>query len=289
MTYLSAMRRLADSELILNSDGSIYHLNLLPEDIADTIITVGDPNRVPQVSKHFDEIELKKTKREFVTHTGRIGNKRMTVISTGMGPGNIDIFMNELDALVNIDFASRSIRDQLRSLSIIRLGTSGSLHPDLHPGDLLVSQHAVGLDTVMSFYFDKRLPEFDVFLKQNIGRTIPHYWSSCNSDLNNKVNTDAMRGVTITAPGFYGAQNRRLRMPNPLSLPFDKMHKLRIKDFPCTNLEMETATIYAFSEILGHKALSINCILANRLHKTFTDEPKKAVSNMISNMLEELC
>ena len=283
------MRKLAESELVLNADGSIYHLNLHPEDIADTILLVGDPNRVEKISRHFDAIELKKSKREFVTHTGNIGNKRLTVISTGMGPGNIDIFMNELDALVNIDLNQRQIKESKRSLSLIRLGTSGSLHPDLQPGDLLMSRHAIGFDTVMSFYQDKEHTEFSAYLAKHTGRQIHNYWSSSSADLDKIIGGNEMRGTTLTCPGFYGAQNRALRLPYKIALPFDDIHRFKINDIPITNMEMETSVIYSFAELLGHKALSVNCILANRIHGTFCKSPKAAVERMIEDLLDRIC
>jgi uridine phosphorylase len=280
------MSQMANSELILNDDGSIYHLHLLPSDIADTVITVGDPKRVEVVSQYFDRIEVRKQKREFITHTGYIGQKRLTVISTGMGPGNIDIFMNELDALANIDFQTRSIKAEKKSLSVIRLGTSGSLHPQLLPGQLVISTRSIGMDTAAAFYIDKKTPGFDEFLIKHQSFGIPNYWASCSQSLNHSFPHQIKRGTTLTAPGFYGAQNRMLRLPYRIKLPFDFMHQFEVDGFPITNMEMETSVIYMFSELMGHRALSINCILANRIHGTFSADPARDVRNMIESMLE---
>ena len=281
-------KHLAHSELILNADGSIYHLNLMPDDIADTIIVVGDPNRVPMVSRHFDRIEVSKQKRELVTHTGYIGQKRMTVLSTGMGPGNIDIVMNELDALANIDFETRAINENVKSLSIIRLGTSGSLHPNLHPGEILVSQHAIGFDTTMTFYGQKRSAAFNDFMANQGAGPIHHYWASSSQALLDHICTQAMRGITLTAPGFYGAQNRSLRLPYAISLPFDHLHRFFIDGISVTNMEMESSCLYFLSELLGHKALSVNCILANRLLGTFANNPRRVVEKMIEAALNDI-
>lgn len=282
------MESIAASELILNADQSIYHLNLLPDDIADTIITVGDPNRVPAVSQHFDRIETIKQKREFLTHTGYIGDERLSVISTGMGAGNIDIFMNEIDALLTIDFNRRVPLSEKRSARIIRLGTSGSLHPDIHPGDLVVSRYAIGFDAAMAYYPYEEHIEFGAFLRA-YGADVPcHYITDASEQLNDKILPNARRGITLTSPGFYAAQNRSIRLPSAVTLPFDAFHKFGIEGVPITNMEMETSCLYLLGQLLGHDMLSVNCILANRLHGTFSTAAKKDVGKMIELFLSDL-
>ena len=280
--------RFAESELILNADGSIYHLNLHADEIANTVITVGDPQRVSAVSRHFDKIEVQKAKREFITHTGELNGQRLTVMSTGMGPGNIDIFMNELDALANIDLSNRTLKSSATSLNIIRLGTSGSIHPDIHPGDYLVSAYAVGLDTTLTFYAANVSDQFQHFMTRHDNPNLHHYQTAADPYLNRALFKKEKRGVTLTTPGFYAAQNRSLRLPYSKNLYLNKLHTCEVEGMPFTNLEMETASIYYFAELLGHRALSLNCILANRLDGTFSKKPKADVDEMIEYALEEL-
>lgn len=296
---MKQQEKLAASELILNPDGSVYHLNLLPEDVAETIITVGDPQRVSDVTKHFDRIEIKKVKREFVTHTGYVGDKRITVISTGIGAGNIDIVMNELDALVNINLQTRQINESLKTLKIIRLGTSGSIHPDIQVDEVLISQFALGLDATIRFYgsvFGKSARLFQGEIQtnsdsQSISRElkpISHYYTACSERLNQTILPTAKRGITVTAPGFYAAQGRKLRGNIAHELSYDNWHKFSFETIPFTNLEMETACIYALANLLGHEALSVNCILANRLNGTFSNNPKASVEKMIVEFLNSI-
>ena len=207
--------KISESDLIINPDGSIYHLNLLPEDIADTIITVGDQDRVAEVSKHFDSIELKKGKREFITHTGYLGKKRISVISTGIGTDNIDIVFNELDALVNINFETRTVNKELKSLNIIRVGTSGSIREDIEVGSILASSYGLGLDALMSYY-EQDLSIEDTYLLQQIKAHLPvlksePYLTPASSQLLNQIAHDLPQGITATAPGFYAPQGRAVR------------------------------------------------------------------------------
>lgn len=282
------MESIAPSELILNADGSIYHLNLRPDDIADTIIIVGDPNRVTQVSRHFDGIDIIKQKREFLTHTGHYQGHRLTVMSTGMGAGNIDIFMNEIDALVSIDFEKRQIKRNPRSLNIIRLGTSGSLHPTIVPGEIVISELAIGLDAAMAYYAHNRDTRFDAYLSAKDCSVPHHYITSCSSKLNEKILPEAHRGITLTAPGFYAAQNRSLRLPYAIEFPFDDIHQFTCDGIHITNMEMETACLYLMGELLGHHILSVNCILANRISGQFSANPKQEVNSMIEQFLHSL-
>lgn len=277
------------AELIINPDGSIYHLQLLPEEIADVIFTVGDPERVPEVSKHFDEIELARAHREIVTHTGYIGKKRVSVISTGMGTDNIDIVMNELDALVNIDFETRTPKAASKQLTFVRIGTSGSIQKNIPLDSLLISEKAVGFDTLMNYYLHQ--PE-DAFFEQEIAAfiaekelNIPFYTTHASQELVN-IFSDFERGITISAPGFYAPQGRKLRAVPAKKLLVENLSEFKHRELRFTNLEMETAGIYALGKIFGHRCLSVNAILANRLDGTFSSNPQKIVQTMIEKVLE---
>lgn len=265
------------AELILNPDGSIYHLNLLPQDVAPTVILVGDPGRVSKVSKFFSSIDVIKQKREFITHTGWMGDKRITVISTGIGTDNIDIVLNELDALVNVDLHTRMPKEDLTSLNLIRIGTSGSIHPDVHADEIVVSGMAVGTDSIGMYYghtvvdhpllpswsyLTKRYP-FDL-------RTFPEPFRE---------------GITLTCPGFYGPQGRFLRAPVAYRIPLDDLYKIEINGMPFINLEMESSAIYLFAEMLGHKAISFNDILAQRLEGKFSGKSGVSIERLIQAVL----
>lgn len=284
-----------ESELILNKDGSIYHLNLKPEDIATTIFTVGDPDRVAEVSKYFDTIELKKSHRELVTHTGYIGKQRITVVSTGMGSDNIDIVMNELDALVNIDFASREVKKELTSLNIVRLGTSGSLQKDIPLDSVLVSAYALGLDTTLFFYpndyleqeMNNKLQELiDNYLEAN-DILITTYVAAASRKLLSMFK-GFQAGITVTSPGFYGPQGRQLRIKPWYENIIGVLAAFKHEKYRLTNLEMETSAIYALGNLLGHNCLSVNAILANRIDNTFSKQPEKIIQQMIQTALEKI-
>ena len=285
---------IGESELILNADGSIYHLNLLPEDIAPTVIVVGDPNRVQQVSRYFDTIELKKQKREFLTHTGMLNGKRLTVLSTGIGTGNIDIVLNELDALVNIDFSTREIKPTGNSLDIVRIGTSGALQPNIPVDSFLLSHYAIGLDGILHFY-EKEHVEIDEMTQSLIAhlgwtdKGIVPYTAICNQELEKQFDSNRIRlGMTLTNAGFYGPQGRELRLKQKLTDFHSKLASFRYQGNSITNLEMETATIYGLSKLLGHRAVSLNAILANRPLGTFSKNPLKTVDSLIKLSLELL-
>ena len=288
------MQRIAESELIINNRGAIYHLDLRPEEIADTIITVGDPARVLQVSKYFDSIEFKGQYREFVTHTGFIGRKRITVISTGIGPDNIDIVLNELDALVNIDLISRSVNPQLKSLQIIRIGTSGSLQPDIPVDSYLVSTHGLGIDNLLNFYRkdqneqDKELLHSFITQTQLNGNISYPYINSCSVSLGKHFVGDFYHGITITCPGFYGPQGRILRLG--LSYPglVDRLSTFIFGPHRITNFEMETAAIYGLGKLLGHQCLSLSAIVANRVHRKFSANALGAMEGLIEKSLERI-
>lgn len=286
--------KIAESDLIINPDGSIYHLNLLPDDVAETVITVGDPDRVGGVSKFFDSIELKKGKREFITHTGLIGKKRVTVISTGIGTDNIDIVLNELDALVNIDFKTREVKKQLTSLNIVRIGTSGAVQPDIPMGTILASSHGLGLDALMNYYVaddlsdeDQRLlKDFEIHFNQP--KNIHPYLTAASGGLLNTIGREMLHGITVTAPGFYAPQGRQVRAKNAIPNFVGLINSFKSKQNRITNLEMETAGIYALAKVLGHNALSINAILASRVNFEFSKEPDKVVEKAIKLVLERL-
>ena len=283
-----------ESELILNADGTIYHLNLLPDHISDTILTVGDPARVAQVSRHFDSIEFEGTHREFVTHVGYYRGKRLTVLSTGMGTDNIDIVMNELDALVNIDFMSRTVRpaEERLSLRIIRLGTSGSLQADVPVGSLLATQHAVGLDSLMQFYpFMETGLETQVAqdLQKSLALPYAPYVVRGSDLLREQLSSDMLIGNTVTCPGFYGPQGRSLRLalrqPDYMQRLQNFRHQSPEGDFRLSNFEMETAGYYALGQLLGHEVLSLNAIVANRATGEFAANAGDIVDQLISRTL----
>ena len=283
-----------DSELILNPDGSVYHLNLKPNDISDTVIFVGDQDRVEKVTNHFDSIEFSTQKREFKTQTGYYKDKRITVISTGIGPDNIDIVLNELDALVNIDLQTRQPKSELTSLNIIRIGTSGSLQADIPVDAFLISTHALDVNGMLHFYQIDGIsnPEIeDAFIKHtnwdpNKARPIV---------INNSLYLEkyfesdiVFKGMTGTAGGFYGPQGRVLRLPLKDPKLNSKLDDFNYRDFRITNFEMETSVIYGLSKLLGHEALSLNAIIANRATGDFSKDPKKTIDNLIAYALERI-
>ncbi|WP_316808636.1 nucleoside phosphorylase [Pedobacter agri] len=285
--------KISESDLIINPDGSIYHLNLLPEDVADTVITVGDPDRVGEVSKYFDKIELQKGKREFITHTGYVGDKRVTVLSTGIGTDNIDIVFNELDALVNINFKTREIKPNLKSLNIIRIGTSGAVQPDIPMGTILASSYGLGMDALMNYYVQE-ISEDEKSLRDDIsvhfGRltSINPYLTAASRNLLDTIGKDLPKGITITSPGFYAPQGRLVRAKNAVPDFISLINGFKSNQHRITNLEMETAGIYALAKVLGHQALSVNAILASRVNFEFSKEPNKIVEQAIKLVLERI-
>jgi len=288
------MNNIAASELIINNRGAIYHLNCRPEEIANNILTVGDPDRVKEVSKHFDKIEFKNNHREFITHTGYIGNKRFSVISTGIGPDNIDIVLNELDALVNIDLESRTIRSTLTSLNIIRVGTSGSLQKEIPVDSFVASTHGLGLDNLLQFYKhtgneeDKQLlHSFNTHTQMHNGVTAP-YINGASSKLIKEFVDGFHQGITVTCPGFYGPQGRVLRMGLAQPNLIDNLTTFVFGKHRITNFEMETSAIYGMGKILGHHCLSLSAIVANRITKDFSKDGNKTVENLIKITLERL-
>ena len=285
------MRPIAKSELIINEDGSIYHLNLKPGDIATTIITVGDPDRVEEVSKHFDTIDFKANKREFKTHTGTYKGKRITVISTGIGTDNIDIVFNELDALVNIDFKTRTIKKEHTTLTFIRIGTSGAIQKNIPVDSFLISEKAIGFDNLLHFYDTKNLLDhrFADALKTHCNwsplNASPYVVNASKKLLLDFNDTLFIRGCTATNVGFYGPQGRVLRLKIKDENLNERLTSFEYQDYKITNLEMETSGIYGLAALLDHHAISLNAILANRATQTFSDSPNQTVAKLITTTL----
>jgi uridine phosphorylase len=283
-----------ESELILNPDGSIYHLNLKPENISNTLLFVGDQYRVEKITKHFDSIEFSTQKREFKTQTGSYKGKRLTVISTGIGPDNIDIVLNEIDALVNIDLKTRKIKDKLTSLNIIRIGTSGSLQNDVPVDSFVLGTHGLDLNGMLHFY------KIDDISKPNIEAEFVKYtnWSpkkakpiiiDNSSELEKIFDSDQVfKGMTATAGGFYGPQGRVLRLPLQNPGLNERMDSFNFNGFRITNFEMETSVIYGLSKLLGHNALSLNAIIANRANGDFSKDPKQTIERLIKYTLSKI-
>jgi uridine phosphorylase len=285
------MQRIAESELIINERGAVYHLDLRPEELAPNIITVGDPDRVPLVSRHFDSIEIKKQHREFVSHTGTLGKKRITVVSTGIGPDNIDIVLNELDALVNIDFGTRLIRDQVTSLNIIRLGTAGSLQADIPVDSFVVSTHGLGLDNLLNYYRMEHNELENQLLHSFTTQTQLHaqvspYISIGSAHLMKHFVEGYHHGITVTCPGFYGPQGRILRLGIRNPQLIDRLTEFKFGQHRIANFEMETSAIYGLGKLLGHHCLSISAIVANRIKKDFSKDGGAAVDKLIRRSLE---
>ncbi len=285
------MKRIPESELIISPEGKIYHLNLLPHQVAETIISVGDPDRVSEVSKYFDSVEFKVKKREFTTHTGLIGRKRLTVISTGIGTDNIDIVLNELDALFNIDLKERTIKEKITPLNIIRIGTSGSLRAEIPVDSFLISTYGIGIDGLLGFY--KYQPDDEEMILTKAFREhvndlefIPTPFVMRGSEKLIRIfGQDVHRGMTVTNTGFYGPQGRTLRMGINYPHLIDRVSGFQKGEHKVTNFEMETAALYGMSRILGHECVSLSAIVANRVNGTFSKNPDAAIDKLIQMVL----
>ena len=279
------------SELILHPDGSVYHLGLRPEDVADTVLVVGDPERVARITRHFDRIERRVQRREFVTHTGQLGPQRLTVISSGIGTDNVEILLTELDALVNVDLARREIKAEKKRLRLIRIGTSGSLQPDVPVDSHLCAASAIGLDTLMCFY---PLPQIEAELvlaqrlQQHLGLPFRPYCVSGSAALRAQFGPEMIEGHTLTCPGFYAPQGRQIRLSPAIPALVAALSGFRQGDYRLTNFEMETAGYYALCRMLGHDAISLNAIVAHRLTHEFSSNPEKVVDDLIRNVLEKI-
>lgn len=286
------MQAIEESELVLNSRGAVYHLDLRPEELATTILTVGDPDRVEKVSRHFDAIDHKRQHREFVTHTGRVGPKRISVVSTGIGTDNIDIVLNELDALVNIDLNTRTVKPQLTHLTIIRVGTTGALQQDIPVDSWVTSTHGLGIDNLLNFYRHEENEEEKELLHSFSTQTQLHhrlsqpYISSAGASLLRHFTRGFYQGITVTCPGFYGPQGRVLRLG--LSQPelIDRLTGFSYGRHRITNFEMETAGIYGLGKILGHSCLSLSVVVANRITRQFSRDNDAAMEQLIQKTLE---
>jgi uridine phosphorylase len=285
--------KISETDLILNKDGSVYHLNLLPKHISDTIIAVGDPSRVYKVSQHFDEVEFEMNKREFITHVGRFNGKKITVISTGIGCDNVEIFLTEIDALVNIDLKTREPKSRKKKLKIIRIGTSGALQEDIPVGSHLVSEYAVGLDNLMEFY-DFQMDSFEKMIAGDIqaktGLPFKPYVVKGSETLKTQIGFDMISGNTITSPGFYAPQGRKVRAATRFPNLLESLNYYHNKnsEFWLTNFEMETAAYYALGRMLGHEMLSVNAIIANRIKNKFSKDHDKIVDTLILKVLERI-
>jgi len=288
--------RIPESELILNPDGSVYHLSLLPEHISDTIITVGDPDRVGQVSRFFESVEVNIRKREFITHTGYYRGKRITVISTGIGTDNLDIVLNELDALVNIDLVSRTVKEEKTPLHLIRIGTSGALQESIPVGSHLVTEYAIGLDALMQFYplvqtgYEAKV---STTLQESLGLGYEPYCVRASDILREQLGFNMVPGHTVTCPGFYAPQGRSLRLSLKVENMIQKLQQFTVEQpnhdiFRLTNFEMETAGLYALGRLLGHEVISLNAIVANRITHQFAPNPEAIVDELILNTLDRL-
>lgn len=288
------MSRIPESELILNNDGSLYHIHLKPENLADTVIVVGDPGRVPEISKHFDSIEFRARNREMVTHTGNISSKRLTVLSTGMGTDNLDIVMNELDAVVNINLETREPKPQHTSLNIIRLGTSGALQADIEPGIAVASTHGIGLDGLLYFYSGNEKVTDPLLAEAFVEHTgwndkLPGIYAvPASRNLLSSLGEGLVQGITLTAPGFYGPQGRELRLKTAFPELNSLIETFSFQGKRITNFEMETSALYGLGRLLGHETLTICNIVANRVAKTYASDYKKDMERLISLVLEKL-
>lgn len=282
------MNKIAESELIINDRGAVYHLDLRPEEIAHTIFTVGDPGRVAQVSKHFDSIEHRSSHREFITHTGYIGKKRLSVISSGIGTDNIDIVLNELDALVNVDFEARTVKPLLTQLQIIRIGTCGSLQYDIPVDAFVASTHGLGIDNLLHFYRYEHNEEENQVIQAFITQTqIPNpYIASGAPSLIKHFVTGFNHGITVSCPGFYGPQGRTIRIGLAQPNLAAKLSGFSLGHHRICNFEMETSAIYGLGKILGHHCLSLNAVIANRVSKQFSHNAVNTVEKLIRTTLE---
>lgn len=283
---------IGESELIVNAAGRIYHLDLHPDELAETIILVGDPARVAQVSRHFDKIACERTHREFTTHTGYIGNKRLSIISTGIGSDNMDIVLNEIDALANIDFNTRLPQEQVRHLQIIRLGTCGAAQSDIAPGDLIATTFGIGLDNLLHYYRYENNAE-EAFLLHAFqqhtglsGNPLQPYIAEGSVRLRNHFMSGFAQGMTVTCPGFYAPQGRRLRLPPAIPHLIDSLTGFNSGTNRILNFEMETAALYGLGKLLGHHCISISCVINNRLLQSFTNDLSGGINKMIEKSLD---
>ncbi len=287
------MSKIPESELIINPDGSIFHLHLHPEDIGNTILLVGDQGRVEMVSNYFDKVEVVKQNREFVTHTGTFNGKRISAISTGIGTDNLDIVINELDALVNIDLSKREVKAKLSSLNLVRIGTSGALQEYIAVDSYVLSEYGLGMDGLLNFYDASAIYEKEItkeFIQQT-GWAAPlntPYLIKGSESLFSKLKKDCHTGITATACGFYGPQGRELRIKAAVQGLNEKLTDFDYRGLKITNFEMETSALFGLSKVLGHEASTVCAIIANRILKQFSKDYKKTVNKLIEKTLQDL-
>lgn len=285
--------KIKSSELPLQPSGAVYHLNLFPEEIADKIIVVGDPGRVAKVSSHFDHIDIKRENREIFTHTGIYRGKHISVLSTGMGTDNIDIVLNELDALANIDLATREVKESGRSFTIVRIGTCGALQPDIPVNTFIASDAGFGFDGLLHFYDYKGISD-EAFVESFVKQTgwnerLPYpYCVEGDENLMQTIGFDMFHGITASAGGFYGPQGRELRGKLKYPELNEKIEQFSYQDKRITNLEMETSALYGLSKMLGHKALTVCVAIANRVTKEFSKDYKPYVEELIKIVLDRI-
>ncbi len=287
------MERLKESELIINPDGSIYHLQLKPDILADNVILVGDPGRVSKISRHFQTIDHQSQNREIIAHSGTFNSKRVSVLSTGMGTDNIDIVMNELDALVNVDFKTRRVKETLKSLNIVRLGTSGAIQPEIPINTIAVSTHGIGMDGLLKFYKSDHIIEKDLtdaFISQTgwHGELPYPYIVSCSAELLEKMGSGLLQGITATAPGFYGPQGRVIRIPLNHTDLMDRIKKFDYRGKRVLNFEMETSALFGLGKLLGHRTLTMCAVIANRANGEYTKDYMPVMEELIGLCLERL-
>lgn len=291
--------RIAESELIINSDGSIFHLHIRPEQLADTIVLVGDRSRVDMFKKHLSDIESETSSREFVSVTGKYKGKRITALSTGIGIGNIDIVMNELDALANIDFQTREVKKDFKKLTILRLGTCGAIQPDVPIGSFIFSKYSLGTDGIINWYADREAvtePEMEKALLEHLmvpeGKTPYHsgmvYIAKASDRLTELFKDSTVQGITIAAPGFYGPQGRVIRIPLALPDMVDDFESFQYAGERITNFEMEGSALAAMARHLGHDGGTVCCAIAHRYHKASNPDYKPMVEGLVKLVLEKL-
>jgi len=290
---MSESNIIKESELIINADGSIYHLNLKPEHIPENIILVGDPGRVERISRHFSKIEHRSSNREIFAHIGYFNNQRLMVMSTGMGTDNMDIIMNELDALVNVDFKTRTIKEQLKSLNIVRLGTSGAVQADIPVGSHAASSYGLGLDGLLPFYLSEHVTETAIsnhFIQQvNWPDDLPYpYFAKCSEELFKRIAPGMVSGITATAPGFFGPQGRVVRMPLKYPHLMEKFQHFRFEGERIINFEMETSALYGLGKMLGHNTLTVCAVIANRASRTYLGDYKPVIDELIEIVLNRM-
>jgi len=285
------MAKISETELILNRDGSLYHLNLKPGQVSDTIIAVGDPSRVYAVSRYFDDVDFEMNRREFITHTGKYKNKKITVMSTGIGTDNVEIFFTEVDALFNIDLKKRVEKPRKKKLKIIRIGTSGALQEDIPVGSHLISEYGIGLDALMNFYKLKQ-HNFELTisnkLKEIIDLDYQPYVVKGSEMLKKRIGKNMVVGNTVTCPGFYAPQGRKIRLELKKPKILEKLNYFHHENFWLTNFEMETAAYYALGRMMGHEVISVNAIIANRIKNKLSKNPAKVVDDLIKIVLDRL-